>query len=286
MQLHGPYDIAFVEGSITTPHDARAHPARCGSESRFLVTIGACATAGGIQALRNWADVEEYKRAVYPQPGVRRRRSPPPPRSPSTYAWTSRSGAARSTPSSSSPWSASLLSGARPFLPASQRVPGVQASRQRVCRRGARRTLPRPGDADRLRRALSSSGPRVLRLLRPGRRSQHAGVRRPAARPGVGSDGRGAQRLRGINGYAHPWRESGDAIDKEQSVGSSASTRSPGSRVAARCTSPSRATGSSTCASRSSSRRASSTPCCAAATPARPPTSRRASAASVRWPTR
>jgi sulfhydrogenase subunit delta len=66
-QLPGPYDIAFVEGSITTPEDAR-RIVRVRSESRFLVTIGACATAGGIQALRNWADVEEYKRIVYPSP--------------------------------------------------------------------------------------------------------------------------------------------------------------------------------------------------------------------------
>ena len=36
--------------------------------SRHLVTIGACATAGGIQALRNFADVEEYLAIVYAQP--------------------------------------------------------------------------------------------------------------------------------------------------------------------------------------------------------------------------
>ncbi|HEX7579355.1 MAG TPA: oxidoreductase, partial [Thermoanaerobaculia bacterium] len=48
----GPYDLTLVEGSITTPHDAeRIHQIR--RVSRTLVTIGACATAGGIQALRN-----------------------------------------------------------------------------------------------------------------------------------------------------------------------------------------------------------------------------------------
>ncbi|NJN83458.1 MAG: oxidoreductase [Caldilineaceae bacterium] len=63
----GPYDLSLVEGSITTPDDAeRIQQAR--KQSKFLVTIGACATAGGIQALRNFADVEEYLAAVYPHP--------------------------------------------------------------------------------------------------------------------------------------------------------------------------------------------------------------------------
>ncbi len=63
----GPYQVSLVEGSITTPHDAeRIQEVR--RESEFLVTIGACATAGGIQALRNWADVAEYTRYVYAHP--------------------------------------------------------------------------------------------------------------------------------------------------------------------------------------------------------------------------
>lgn len=63
----GPYDIALVEGSITTPHDAqRIKQVR--RDFRFLVTIGACATAGGIQALRNWADADEFVRLVYATP--------------------------------------------------------------------------------------------------------------------------------------------------------------------------------------------------------------------------
>ncbi|HEX2907330.1 MAG TPA: hypothetical protein VHO69_10750 [Phototrophicaceae bacterium] len=63
----GPYDISLVEGSITTPHDAaRIHQIR--KNSKFLVTIGACATAGGIQALRNFQDVEKLIKAVYATP--------------------------------------------------------------------------------------------------------------------------------------------------------------------------------------------------------------------------
>ncbi|MGK0617383.1 hypothetical protein [Meiothermus cerbereus] len=65
--LPGPYDLSLVEGSITTPHDAERIQA-IRKNSRFLVAIGACATAGGIQALRNFADVEEFTRVVYAQP--------------------------------------------------------------------------------------------------------------------------------------------------------------------------------------------------------------------------
>jgi coenzyme F420-reducing hydrogenase gamma subunit len=64
----GPYDLSLVEGSITTPHDAvRIQQVR--RASKYLVTIGACATAGGIQALRNFKDVKEFLRIVYATPG-------------------------------------------------------------------------------------------------------------------------------------------------------------------------------------------------------------------------
>jgi coenzyme F420-reducing hydrogenase gamma subunit len=65
--LPGPYDLSLVEGSITTPADAERIQ-RVRRQSRRLVTIGACATAGGIQALRNFADIREYAAAVYPHP--------------------------------------------------------------------------------------------------------------------------------------------------------------------------------------------------------------------------
>jgi coenzyme F420-reducing hydrogenase gamma subunit len=66
--VKGPYDISLVEGSITTDHDAQRIQ-KIRRDSRFLVTIGACATAGGIQALRNFQNVEEYLSIVYAQPG-------------------------------------------------------------------------------------------------------------------------------------------------------------------------------------------------------------------------
>lgn len=64
-----PYDVALVEGSVTTPHDAeRIHVIR--RQSRFLVALGACATAGGIQALRNFHEVSEWMRMVYGAPAA------------------------------------------------------------------------------------------------------------------------------------------------------------------------------------------------------------------------
>jgi len=65
--VEGPYDISLVEGSVTTAHDAeRILEVR--RQSKVLITIGACATAGGIQALRNFADVGAFTSAVYAHP--------------------------------------------------------------------------------------------------------------------------------------------------------------------------------------------------------------------------
>jgi coenzyme F420-reducing hydrogenase gamma subunit len=65
--LRGPYDVSLVEGSITTPHDAeRIKEVR--RLSKYLITIGACATAGGIQALRNFQNVKEFISIVYATP--------------------------------------------------------------------------------------------------------------------------------------------------------------------------------------------------------------------------
>ncbi|HSG13108.1 MAG TPA: hypothetical protein VLA22_04495 [Gaiellaceae bacterium] len=66
--VEGPYDVSLVEGSVTTAHDVeRIREIR--EQTRLLVTIGACATSGGIQALRNFADVREWIPLVYASPG-------------------------------------------------------------------------------------------------------------------------------------------------------------------------------------------------------------------------
>ena len=64
----GPFDLTLVEGSISThAHIAEIqHIRKC---SKALVVIGACATSGGVQALRNFADHEEFVRAIYATPG-------------------------------------------------------------------------------------------------------------------------------------------------------------------------------------------------------------------------
>jgi coenzyme F420-reducing hydrogenase gamma subunit len=65
--VEGPYELSLVEGSVSTPHDAeRILEVR--RQSRVLVTIGACATAGGIQGLRNFASMEAYRALVYARP--------------------------------------------------------------------------------------------------------------------------------------------------------------------------------------------------------------------------
>ena len=66
-RVRGPYDLSLVEGSITMPGEVeRLREIR--RISRTLVTIGACAASGGIQALRNIRNVDEAVAAVYAHP--------------------------------------------------------------------------------------------------------------------------------------------------------------------------------------------------------------------------
>ncbi|MFZ5879477.1 MAG: oxidoreductase [Chloroflexota bacterium] len=63
----GPYDIAIVEGSVTTPHEVeRIREIR--RQAKVLIALGTCATAGGVQALRNFANAEDYANTVYDHP--------------------------------------------------------------------------------------------------------------------------------------------------------------------------------------------------------------------------
>lgn len=65
--LAGPYDVSLVEGSVTTPEEEeRIQEVR--RQSKYLVAIGACATAGGIQSLRNWRNVDDFISTVYAHP--------------------------------------------------------------------------------------------------------------------------------------------------------------------------------------------------------------------------
>jgi coenzyme F420-reducing hydrogenase gamma subunit len=65
--VEGPYDVSLVEGSITTEDDvARILDIR--KQSRYLVTIGACAATGGVQALRNFVEPGTFPAIVYAHP--------------------------------------------------------------------------------------------------------------------------------------------------------------------------------------------------------------------------
>ncbi|MGQ9782313.1 MAG: oxidoreductase [Nitrososphaeria archaeon] len=63
----GPYDLALVEGSISVPEDLK-RVKEIRERSKIVATIGACATTGGIQALRNWASLNDFSRIVYLKP--------------------------------------------------------------------------------------------------------------------------------------------------------------------------------------------------------------------------
>ncbi len=63
----GPYDVTLVEGSISTPEQVE-QVKEIREQTAVLITIGACATSGGIQALRNTRDLDGFIRTVYPTP--------------------------------------------------------------------------------------------------------------------------------------------------------------------------------------------------------------------------
>lgn len=67
VDIDAKVDIAFIEGSISTPIELESIQ-KVRANSQYLITIGACATAGGIQALRNFVDVEEWMSSIYASP--------------------------------------------------------------------------------------------------------------------------------------------------------------------------------------------------------------------------
>lgn len=66
-QSKGPFDLAIIEGSVSTPEQLQ-EVQEIRRQTRDLITIGACATSGGIQALRNFANHDEYRKIVYASP--------------------------------------------------------------------------------------------------------------------------------------------------------------------------------------------------------------------------
>ena len=164
-------DVAFVEGSVSTPEDLeriqhiRAH-------SRMLIAIGACATSGGIQGLRNGADGAQWIAQIYSHPEAI-------------------ASLARSTPIASHVkvdfelWGCpvnsrqmlavvnALLLGVAPRDNADKVCTECKRHGYPCVMVSARHPLHGAGDAGRLRRAVPEPRPRLLRLLRPGGKRQH-----------------------------------------------------------------------------------------------------------------
>ena len=179
--IGGPYDVSLVEGSVTTPPDER-RIREIREQSGVLVAIGACATAGGIQALRNFADVAEFTSVVYARPD---------------YIHT----LATSTPASAHvtvdyelrgcpidrrqllDTLAALLVGRKPRLPDRHGVHRMQAGRGDL-RDGGRGASPCLGPVTHAGcgALCPAPSPRLLRLLRPDGYAEHAGTD-PAAAP-------------------------------------------------------------------------------------------------------
>lgn len=63
----GPYDLALVEGAVTTPEEVRRIQ-EVREQAQVVVALGTCACAGGVQALRNFADADALAAQVYPHP--------------------------------------------------------------------------------------------------------------------------------------------------------------------------------------------------------------------------
>ena len=163
-ELRGPYDLTLVEGSVSTPEQLQ-QVQQVRRASRFLVAIGACATAGGIQALRNFEDVQDYLKTVYPQPEHLKTLAESTPISAHVPVDLELQGCPISKHQLLEVVGAYLF-GRRPQLPDVQRLSGVQTPGRHL-----RAGVPGPSlsgarHPGRLRRPVSFLPPGLLRLLR------------------------------------------------------------------------------------------------------------------------
>ncbi len=176
----GPYDISLVEGSITTAHDAeRIRDIR--AQSKALITIGACATAGGIQSLRNFADVKEYTRLVYAHPDYISTLATSTPISDHVTVDFELRGCPVSKHQLLELISATLA-GRKPKVARELAMHGMQAAGHGLRDGRAGHSLPWSGHAGRLRQSLPGGWARLLRLLRAEGNAERSGA--------IGADGR------------------------------------------------------------------------------------------------
>ncbi len=210
----GPYDVTLVEGSITTPEDAR-RVVKVREDARYLVSIGACATAGGIQALRHWADIEDYKRVVYPSPEFISTLSTSTPISEHVRVDFELWGCPIDKQQLLAVLHA-LLSGVRPALP-SHAVCLECKRRGAVCLVVAR---GEPCLGPVTRTGCGAICPRLGRgcygCFGPADDPNMSAFAHLLRAQGLAPD-EAARRLRGINGYVRPLRETSDALEADQS---------------------------------------------------------------------
>ena len=169
--MRGPYDLSLVEGSITTPADAE-RILRVRRLSRHLVTIGACATSGGIQALRNFADVREFAAAVYPHPEYLKTLATSTPISAHVPVDFELRGCPIDKGQLLEVIKAFLI-GRKPVYPGPQCVPRMQVARHGLRHGRTGNTLPWSRYPDRLRRDLPGLWPGLLWLLRTRRKPEY-----------------------------------------------------------------------------------------------------------------
>jgi coenzyme F420-reducing hydrogenase gamma subunit len=67
INLETPIDISFIEGSVSTPEEIE-RVKKIRERSKYVIAFGACATAGGVQALRNFANHKEWMASIYAKP--------------------------------------------------------------------------------------------------------------------------------------------------------------------------------------------------------------------------
>ena len=184
----GPFDVLFVEGSISAPeHLPRIKELR--EQAKFLVTIGACATSGGIQALRNWGDHEAFRTAVYAHPEFVASLATSTPIAEHVKVDAELRGCPID-PRQLIELLTAFTTGRRPQLRDEAVCMECKRAGNTCVMVTRAHAVPGPGDADRLRRDLPPLRPRLLRLFRAARAGQRQGSGRLPADQGAHGAGR------------------------------------------------------------------------------------------------
>jgi sulfhydrogenase subunit delta len=63
-RIDGQYDVAVIEGSITTPHQAELVK-KIRERSKIIIAYGSCATIGGVNGMKNNFDLKDIRQYVY-----------------------------------------------------------------------------------------------------------------------------------------------------------------------------------------------------------------------------